>query len=851
MHEQIFRALQNGATIITASRRLARVLAGEFHGLETAAGHTMWNRPDILPYEAFLDRSWRDWLWRGADGDAPLLLNALQEQALWQRIIRGSPAGASLLQIPETARQAAQTWQLMAAYRLPLDGSFEASEDSAAFASWLREFRECRAGGWLERARLSDFLSRKITSAELPRPLQLYVAGFDEMTPQQAEFFSVLGEWRAVEIGDRSSVVERRKMRDPSNEIRMAAAWARHLLESEPAAQIGVIVVPDLARLRSTVERIFRSALGRGFHLSAGPSLGDYPVVRAALLMLEFALRPLPLSRVGMLLRSPFLGGAAEEWSQRALLDAKLRSKSLWDLGIPILRDAAKTCPQLQGVLWRAETQLQSLKREQAPSDWSRDVSVLLNAFGWPGDRSLSSTEFQTLDAWRDLLSNLASLDLISRSMNLGQVIDWLRQTAATVQFQPEDEGAPVQVMGMLEASGLRFDHLWIMGLHDEALPLAASPNPFLPEALQRRYNLPHSSAGRELEFGRRLTERLLQSAPDVVLSYPQRDGDRSFAPSSLMAGGEWLDADADSADGWVAQMRAESVFETLADESAPELTEDSSLGGSALFKDMAACPFRAFAKHRLGARPMEDPDLGLSYRDRGTTVHKALEVIWRELGSQARLLELDPHALEVLIEHSADAAVAKLGPGIGRNVEKRRLQKLLKEWLEIEKSRPSFTVAVTEAERVASVSGVRVKMRADRVDEVAGGREIILDYKTGQLKSKGWDGERPSEPQLPLYCVTNERPVAGAAFATIRTGGLGIHGLTAAGTHLPAMKKYTKLPLPFEAQIEEWRRVLEQLAANYRNGRAEVDPQRDACEHCGLQALCRIRELDPLGDHR
>ena len=124
--------------------------------------------------------------------------------------------------------------------------------------------------------------------------------------------------------------------------------------------------------------------------------------------------------------------------------------------------------------------------------------------------------------------------------------------------------------------------------------------------------------------------------------------------------------------------MRASAVFDEIADETAPVLVQSDSTGGAGLFKDMSACPFRAFAKHRLGARPMEDPDLGLSYRDRGTTVHKALEVIWRELGSHARLVELSGQDLEALIARGADAAVAKLGPGIGRDLEKRRLQKLL-----------------------------------------------------------------------------------------------------------------------------------------------------------------------------
>ena len=775
MHEEIFRALENGATILTASRRLARVLTREFHGIETSRGGKVWNRPDILPFDAYLDRAWRDWLWRGANGDAPLLLNSLQEEALWQQIIRESPQGASLLQIPETARQAAQTWQLIVAYGLDVDGSFEASQDSAAFAGWSREFRTlCRASGWLEHARLSDFLRQKIAAGEAPQPKDVRVAGFDEMTPRQTAFLDALGEWRAVEMDNRSQEVERRRLRDSSGEVRSAAAWARRLLESDPKAQIGVIVVPDLARSRSTVERIFRQTLEPGlepggaaslregaFHLSVGPPLGDYPVVRAALLMLEFTLGTLPLSRAGMLLRSPFLGGGEAEWSQRAMLDAKLRRKSLWDISIPMLRDGAESCPQLQRVLRRVEKVLPLTKAEQAASEWTQHIAGLLDAFGWPGDRTPGSDEFQTIEAWRGLLSSLASLDLTTPPMSLSQIIDWLHETAANTQFQAEDEGAPVQVMGMLEAAGLRFDHLWIMGLHDEALPAAANPNPFIPSRLQRQHNLPHCSAARELEFASTLMERLLRSAPDVVLSYPEREGDRALAPSPLVADGVWLGVEGEgNVDAWIERMRAESAFENMTDEIGPVLAGSSSPGGSALFKDMAACPFRAFAKHRLGARPMEDPDFGVSYRDRGTTVHKALEVIWRELGSHARLMQLPPRELEALIAQSAVAAVAKLGPGIGHDLEKRRLQRLLREWLEIEKSRPEFMVAGIEAERVTAISRVEVKLRADRVDELPDGRQIILDYKTGQLKSNGWNSERPEEPQLPLYCVTNERPV-------------------------------------------------------------------------------------------
>jgi ATP-dependent helicase/nuclease subunit B len=856
MHEEIFSALREGATVITASRRLARVLAREFHSMEMERGNTVWNRSDVLPLDAYLDRTWGDWLGRWADEDAPVLLDATQEQMLWERIIRESPEGATLLQIPETARQIVETWRLVAEYRLPLDGSFEASQDWAAFAGWSREFRRrCNANGWLERARLSDFLRERIVAGEVGRPVAVFAAGFDEMAPQQTQFFEALGAWRRVETRDYTLAPERRKLRDSADEIRSAAAWARSLLELDPTTQIGIIVAPDLTRPRAKVERLFGEVLEpggeyserqRAFHLSVGPSLAEYPLVRAALLMVEFTLGKLPLPRAGLILRSPFLGGSEKEWGKRAQLDARLRKNGTWDVSLSRLLDEAGRCPELQRVLRRVEKLLRKLPAEQPSSDWSHSVEDLLDAFGWPGDRAPSSREFQTIEAWRGLLTSLASVDLTAAPMNLAQVFDWLQQQAANTRFQVEDEGAPVQVMGMLEAAGLRFDHLWIMGLHDEALPAPAHPNPFLPTSLQREHRLPHSTPEGELAFASKLIGRLLGSAPHVVLSYPETEGDRALAPSPLVSGGLWLDHSQKHSNNWVMRMRASAVFDDMVDEAGPELVQSDSTGGASLFKDMAACPFRAFAKHRLGARPLEEADLGLSYRDRGTTVHKALEVIWRELGSRARLIELSVEELESLIARAADAAVAKLGPGIGRDLEKQRLQKLLPDWLNIERARPEFTVAGIEAERLIAIGGLRVNVRADRVDALPDGREIILDYKTGQLKSNAWEGERPDEPQLPLYCVTNERTIAGAAFAVIRVGELRFRGLTSSDVNLPSLKKMSIDPaLPFDRQLLEWRRELEHLAENFRAGKAEVDPKKGACENCGLRALCRIREIE------
>src|SRR5437588_5476623 len=163
MHEEVFCALERGATLLTASRRLARVFTQSFHLYQRAQGRSVWTRPDILPLDAFVDRTWREWLWTRAGEEDTALLDPLQEQIVWEQIIRES-AGDSLLEIPETARQSMQAWQLIQAYRLPVDGRFQAADDWAAFAEWLRAFQtRCAKNHWIERARLIDFVGTRMT----------------------------------------------------------------------------------------------------------------------------------------------------------------------------------------------------------------------------------------------------------------------------------------------------------------------------------------------------------------------------------------------------------------------------------------------------------------------------------------------------------------------------------------------------------------------------------------------------------------------------------------------------------------------------------------------------------------
>jgi probable DNA repair protein len=882
MKEADIVALQAGATLVTASQRLARHLAAEYGVVQQAQGAAVWEAPDILPWHQWLERFWQE-SFGLLDADAPqLLLSDFQELTLWEEVIRAADS-EPLLQIPAAARTARDAWQLLHAWRLSIAREQENySEDVSAFARWAKAYgQRCTTGHWLDSARLPDAVRSACAVGRLAPPRALLLAGFDEFTPQQDELLNTL---RAAGVtvtplvpGNQVARTARVGYDDRRAEIHAAAAWARAALESGQT-RIGV-VVPDLSVQRATVVRLFDEALlpaallpvsdvVRPYNVSLGEPLAAWPVIHAALLVLEFGIGSLPVARLGTLLRSPFLAGATNEASARAQLDALLRQdgegmvsiSALLRRTVTALAKPPTAAPQLHVQLRAWRDVIPARAARLPPSTWSEQYAKLLQLSGWPGDGPLDSDSHQAVMAWRELLAAFAAQDVVSARHNYAEALATLRRMAGERVFQPQTPAAPVQVLGLLEASGLDFDSLWVMGLDDESWPPSPRPNPFLPIDLQRTRGLPHASAERELEFARRLTERLAASAGNVVFSHPLNAGDEKRRASPLLqAFPELLPSDFPAPQpGLASLMFGARAIETLSDEQAPALAPGSVVrGGTRLFQYQAACPFRAFATLRLDARTPEEPEPGLDAKARGMLLHAALETLWNTLGSHAALCGMAETELMNAIGAAVQAALEELArersqtlTGRFREIETQRLMRLLRTWLEQEKARAPFRVVAAEQKTTIKLGGLVVEGRMDRVDELDDGTRVILDYKSGKTNIKSWEGERPDEPQLPLYAVDmrQRQPVTAALFAQLRTGDLGFNGLASRNGIAPRVKPVGDTEAEWQTQLDAWQTTLTRLAEAFRAGDARVDPKEfpRTCEHCGLQALCRVHERHP-----
>jgi probable DNA repair protein len=377
-----------------------------------------------------------------------------------------------------------------------------------------------------------------------------------------------------------------------------------------------------------------------------------------------------------------------------------------------------------------------------------------------------------------------------------------------------------------------------------------------LPLELQRARRMPGSSAEIELERARATLGRLARSAPEVIASHATRDGDRTLAPTSMIA--DWSSASPAGRAPRVLDVIAPERLDTLADALAPPLPATRNVGGGvATLTDQSACPFRAFAKHRLAANEPEHPHEGLAASERGDLVHRVLAGFWRSMPERTRsfVAGMTSDARATALELAADKAIARLRDwrldGLGERLlglEKRRLVSLASQWLQFEiDSRKEFEVKWTEERRTLAIGTLSLTGQLDRVDALPDGRTIIIDYKTGGPTSvKAWLGARPDEPQLPLYLVASEPDARGIAFARLRAGERRFVALAEDASMLPTARvdDWQRDHADWPALVDAWREELTRLADNFAAGIATVAPKRiDTCRYCGVAMLCRYNE--------
>src|SRR5258706_4266734 len=188
-------------------------------------------------------------------------------------------------------------------------------------------------------------------------------------------------------------------------------------------------------------------------------------------------------------------------------------------------------------------------------------------------------------------------------------------------------------------------------------------------------------------------------------------------------------------------------------------------------------------------------------------------------------------------------AADKSLGwEGASADVQRARLARLAREWLEIENAGPTFEVVAIEEKRTLKFWNIEYEARIDRMDKVKEGH-VLIDYKTSRSPTpKHWEPPRPTDPQLPLYAVTSKDEVAAVAFAKVRPGEMRFMGFSKEENLLGGVRKAKA----WHPLLQSWKDEAEALGKGFASGQAAVDPKRGllvTCRFCDLHTLCRVYE--------
>jgi probable DNA repair protein len=520
----------------------------------------------------------------------------------------------------------------------------------------------------------------------------------------------------------------------------------------------------------------------------------------------------------------------------RARLDARLRRKAGATLSLAKLISMVEDCPLLRGHL---EGIFALKPATRSPHDWARHYTAVLAAAGYPGERTLDSAEFQARTRFNALLGEFARLDSVAERYSASEAVTRLRRLCAETLFQPEAPDTPVQVLGLLESAGLEFDALWVSGLTDDAWPLPARPNPFLPIALQKKAGIPEASAESALALDRRLTAGWACAADEVVFSWPRKDGEREFTASPLIAAFADDELNIPAYPRFRDAVFAQRARDDRVDELAPAVADQQVHGGTRVLADQAACPFRAYARWRLAAEALEAPAPGPDAKTRGQLLHALMAALWGDLRTSAALAgDLKP-----AIDRAARYAVEAIGiDGRFAELEIVRLRKIAGEWLAVERERHPFEVVHIEHKRELNIGGLALAGRIDRMDRLEDGGHALIDYKTGsRVTPNDWQGARPDDLQLPLYAVTAQDEISAVAFAKLRTGQMKFVGFSKGKDAIAG----AKAAFNWATLVGDWRAELEKLAGEFAGGYAPVDPKRGlkTCKNCDLHTLCRVHE--------
>ena len=888
--------MQN-SLILCPTARLVRAIQMDTAQTNIANGQAQWQSTPVHTLSGWLDSIIESAMLAGTITQPQTLLAPFNEQLLWEDVITQAlkkNAFGDLFDVSGLASAAMQANQYMVEWKLHIPRD-QMAEESRQFLQWQRAFvLACNKLNVLESVRYFDWQLHCLEQGKISFPEHIAFAGFDQTAPQEQHFREILTK-RGVQVSEylttrtEPASTQHISLDNLEAECRAAVAWAQACLMQNPTSKLA-IVAPQLNEIRNQLADLLddtfypasiRPSLtetSKNYNFSLGTPLIQQPIIQAALNLLRLlSAYQLQQADISAVLLSPFWSANQQEADARAMLDAKMREQLPMQLSLTrFVEFAAKQHERglnIVQLLTHLNTAIAISSNRAMPSQWAQNIAALLAALNWPGQRNISSLEYQAVSAWQKALQQLAKLDVLGKNLSPSEAVQRIQQICTEQVFQAETTHEPsIQIIGIMEALSAPVDAMWCMQMNDNIWPPPAHPNPLLPAFIQRAAKVPGADNSIQAEFATVIHRRLLHSANEIIFSYSKTENESQLRASPLINNVETL------ATITLAETLAEQLsklkfnsssnadlihlnLEYLHDHIAPAIQAGEHVsGGTGLFKAQAICPAWAFYQFRLGAKALKTPSNGLDNMDRGSLVHAVLERFWhpseqyrhfadlREMSAedfeQAINLAIR-HTLKDFAEHNNIASKTLLA------LEHERLYKLITAWLLHEKEHGvSFNIVDCEAEKKVYICGIEVTLKIDRIQQLENGTLAFIDYKTGQQpKMTSWDETRITEPQLPIYAAfgADDAKISSVQFAWVKIAEHAFIGVSSDNFEAEPEKRKPKFLHAFsdwQSLLNHWKASIEIIAQEIKVGQAAVkfNNENDFL-YCEVLPLLRLPE--------
>ncbi|PHS17517.1 MAG: hypothetical protein COA86_09495 [Kangiella sp.] len=773
------------------------------------------------------------------------------------------------------------------------------------------------------------------------RPKKILLVGFNQFTPLEKKFFNRLREL-GVEIEHynykksvvKSNIIEFNSFDD---EINYAARTAKQIVETEREKNVAVVVnqlSDNLTGVYAAFSQVFQPEESKPwvklekplYNVSAGFSIAEQSIVKAGSLLLNLRKGRITLEELHFIKNTHYFpwskqNSATKYFLHKLCLKGRKEYKVKYILSeiekfeyekqecqepeyeqSKYIRPEHKETEDKSLYLSKLRERMESLGNK--PSDYhsvehyQKNWKETMRLWDWgtrTNESSISITENKICNIFVELINETNEINKLFDKVNERTALQYLNQLATTKSFQLPSDRSRVHVLGVLEATGLQFDHLILVGFNSVNWPVNNKPNPFLSSALQRELKMPGGSAEREYEYTKSLSDILINSSDELLVTSSDENSDAkqtvSIFFSNLNSGSEFLDNDLSKQLKTSSHAMSIAKYEWISNSNIT-VEKQRLHGGTSFLSRYASCPFSGFLAHYLKVTGFETLESGIDARQRGVWLHDTMQLIWEQLKNKQNLLELDYAELTKFIEDKLQSKLNEI-----KNIlllsanesiillEKEKLSLLIYDWMLIEKDRDDFSVKSLEKEVTLNLQGINFTFRLDRVDLTKNGMLEIVDYKTGKVQVNDWFSVRPTEAQMPAYMLAfKDDDLSAIDYARIKKGEVAQVGLDfdvssnrieqSAGkgdggesdivkferglnSNNDVELKYFQLaekPVNNEKQFDreelklQWQKTLDRIAFGISEGFTPVSPKdtNQSCTYCEYRSICRIDERQP-----